>query len=108
MKNLILANNSGGLYRFRKELMEQLICDGNEVFAVTPYDEFIEKSRGTGVHLIEQKMNRRGKNPLQELQLLWDYRRIIKSVSPDMIITYTIKPGIYGDYWRGGRKFLMQ
>ena len=98
MRYLILANNSGGLYRFRKELMERMIQDGHEVYAVTPFDEFIEELREIGVKLIEQEMNRRGKNPLQELNLMWDYWNIIKKVVPDKIITYTIKPGIYGGF----------
>lgn len=96
MKYLILANNSGGLYRFRKELMKQLILDGHEVYAVTPFDEFIQEIQAIGVQLIQLEMNRRGKNPLQELQLLASYKRIIRQICPDMIITYTIKPGIYG------------
>lgn len=96
MRYLIIANNSGGLYRFRKELMERMIQDGHEVYAVTPFDEFVDELRRIGVRLIEQAMNRRGKNPLQELSLLGDYRNIIKRVAPDIIITYTIKPGIYG------------
>lgn len=93
---LIIANNSGGLYRFRKELITRLILDGNEVHAVTPFDESVEELKQLGLHLIEQPMNRRGTNPLQEVRLLLDYRRIINVIKPDMVITYTIKPGIYG------------
>ena len=96
MRYLILANNSGGLYRFRKEVMARLLDDGHEVYAVTPFDEFVDELREIGVQLIEQNMNRRGKNPLQELKLLRDYRNIVRRVAPDNIITYTIKPGIYG------------
>lgn len=93
---LILANNSGGLYRFRKDLMERLILDGNEVCAVTPFDESIIELKKLGIRLIELEINRRGANPIQEIQLLFNYTRIIRSVNPDIIITYTIKPGIYG------------
>lgn len=96
MKYLILANNSGGLYRFRKELMEHLIEDGHMVYAVTPFDNSVEELKAIGIQLIELEMNRRGTNPLQELSLLSSYRKIIKKIHPDMIITYTIKPGIYG------------
>lgn len=96
MKYLILANNSGGLYRFRKELMMRLIEDGHTVYAVTPFDDSIEELKALGVKMIELEMNRRGKNPLQELSLLYSYKKIIKTVKPDRIITYTIKPGIYG------------
>lgn len=96
MKYLVLANNSGGLYRFRKELMEQLIEDGQMVYAVTPFDDSIEELKAIGIRLIELEMNRRGTNPLQEVGLLNNYRKIIGKIHPDMIITYTIKPGIYG------------
>lgn len=96
MKYLILANNSGGLYRFRKELMQRLLDDGHEVYAVTPLDDSVDDLKLMGLHLIELEMNRRGKNPVQEMRLLLAYRRIVKSVGPDIIITYTIKPGIYG------------
>lgn len=96
MKYLVLANNSGGLYRFRKELMEHLIEDGHIVYAVTPFDNSVDELKLLGINLIEAEMNRRGTNPLQELSLLNSYRRIIKKIHPDRIITYTIKPGIYG------------
>ena len=48
-RNLILANDSGGLYRFRKALMERLICDGHEVYAVTSFDEYVDELRALGV-----------------------------------------------------------
>lgn len=76
--------------------MQRFIDDGHEIYVVTPFDEYVEELRAQGLRLIEQNMNRRGKNPLQELQLLCDYHGIIKQMAPDMIITYTIKPGIYG------------
>ena len=40
-KILILANNSGGLYGFRKELIQELIAQGYEVYASTPFDNHI-------------------------------------------------------------------
>ena len=95
-KYLIIANNSGGLYRFRKDLIKRLLSDGYEVYAITPFDESIDELKRLGVKLIEQTMNRRGTNPMQEIRLLLDYRRIVNCVQPDVIVTYTIKPGIYG------------
>lgn len=96
MKYLILDNDSNSLYRFRKELMERLLHDGNEIYAVVPFEEFVDELQALGVQVLEQGMNRRGKNPFQELLLFWNYKRVIKRISPDKIITYTIKPGIYG------------
>lgn len=96
MKYLVLTNNSGGLYRFRKDLMKRFIADGHIVYAVTPFDNSVDELKEIGIRLVELKMNRRGVNPLQELALFSSYWRLIKAIHPDMIITYTIKPGIYG------------
>jgi galacturonosyltransferase len=96
MRYLILTNNSGGLYRFRKDLIKRLLADGHEVYAVTPFDEYVDELRATGCRLIEQGLNRRGTNLLQEAKLLRAYGAIMKQVRPDYVITYTIKPGIYG------------
>ncbi|WP_438803684.1 glycosyltransferase [Paenibacillus aceti] len=37
-------------------------------------------------------------NPLEDLKLIREYTKIIKEVNPDVILTYTIKPNIYGTY----------
>ena len=42
-KILILANNSGGLYRFRKELMQKMIEEGYQVYVSTPFDDKIKE-----------------------------------------------------------------
>lgn len=94
-KILILANNDVGLYKFRKELMEELVKT-NEVYVSLPYGEFIPKIKELGCQFIETPINRRGTNPITDLQLLLNYQKIIKSIKPDVVLTYTIKPNIYG------------
>lgn len=95
-KILILANNSGGLYGFRKELIQELIAQGYEVYASTPFDNHIDDLMQLGIHLIETKINRRGINPINDFKLILDYFKIIKKIRPSLIITYTIKPNLYG------------
>ena len=92
---LILANNSGGLYGFRKELIDQLLQYG-EVYASTPFDDKIEELKKQGCRLIETNIDRRGLNPIKDLKLLNYYSTIIHQVNPDLVISYTIKPNIYG------------
>ena len=94
-KILVLANNSGGLYGFRQELLEKL-AENNRVVASTPFDNNIEDLKKSGVRLIETKFERRGMNPIKDFSLLLKYRKIIKQENPDVAITYTIKPNIYG------------
>lgn len=96
MKVLILANNSGGLYRFRKELIERMIEEGHHVYASTPFDDNIDDLKEIGVSLIETPINRRSMNPVKDFGLLVTYFKMIRQIKPDLIITYTIKPNLYG------------
>lgn len=96
MRILILANNSGGLYRFRAMLIERLIESGISVHASTPFDDDIELLQNTGCGLVNTSIDRRGINPLTDIKLIKQYAKIINQVKPDKVITYTIKPNIYG------------
>ena len=95
-KILIIANNSGGLYQFRKELIETLILKGNQVYASIPEDDYFEELKEIGVKIVKTDIDRRGMNPVKDLGVIKNYCKIIKEVNPDQIITYTIKPNLYG------------
>ena len=41
-KILILANNDVGLYKFRKELIQELINQGNKIYISLPYGELVQ------------------------------------------------------------------
>lgn len=94
-KILILANNDIGLYKFRKELIEELLKD-NEVFISLPNGEFVKPLVEQGCKFIDTKIDRRGINPIIDSKLLLTYNQIISRIKPDLVITYTIKPNIYG------------
>ena len=92
---LILANSDLGLYKFRKELIEELLKE-NEVFISLPTGEFIKELIELGCNYINTKVDRRGINPISDFKLMMTYMKIIKSVKPDIVLTYTIKPNVYG------------
>ena len=95
MKILILANNSDGLYKFRGELIARL-AQGNEVSTSTPNDGCVDELRALGCTVIETAVDRRGINPVTDAKLLLRYWQVLQQVKPDLVITYTIKPNIYG------------
>lgn len=95
-KVLILVNHDVVIYNFRKELVERLLTDGYQVFISSPYGERINDLVDMGCEYIEANIERHGTNPLNELKLLNYYKRIIKEIKPDVVLTYTIKPNIYG------------
>ena len=95
MKILLLANASGGLYGFRKELIYELLKQ-HTVYAVVPLTLYKEELTQLGVRLIDFPLDRRGMNPFHDFKLLKQYVCEVKRIRPDLVITYTIKPNIYG------------
>lgn len=97
MKVLILSNFGMGLYKFRKELIKELLLQKNVVYISVPNDkEYVPKLIKMGCKFIETKVDRRGINPINDIKLFMQYIRIIKKIRPEVVLTYTIKPNIYG------------
>ena len=55
MRILVLSNYANGLYLFRKELIEQFMDDGHDVFISVPPDENCDKLRNLGYDLLKGK-----------------------------------------------------
>ena len=96
MKILVLTNNNGGLYVFRKEVMQALKNAGHRVYISAPLDNAAQSFQEMGCEVIDIKFNRKGTNPLKDLCLMLQYRKLIKQVRPDVVLSYTIKPNLYG------------
>lgn len=96
MKILILANNDIGLYNFRKELLEELVKQKYTIYISLPNGKKIKALEQIGCKFIETDIDRRGTNPIKDLKLILKYNRIIKNIKPEIVLTYTIKPNIYG------------
>lgn len=93
---MFLVNHDVVIYNFRLELVERLVADGHSVVISSPYGERIEDLKALGCQYREIAISRHGMNPVQELKLLKDYIALMKEVKPDIVLTYTIKPNIYG------------
>uniref|UniRef100_UPI003A9220B1 glycosyltransferase n=1 Tax=Dysosmobacter sp. TaxID=2591382 RepID=UPI003A9220B1 len=91
----ILANHSGGLYDFRKDLIAELKKHANVTVAV-PHNDRWEELHKLVDEVIELPVDRRGMNPIHDSKLFRQYRAMLKEVKPDLVLTYTIKPNIYG------------
>ena len=96
MKILVLSNFGMGLFKFRKELLQELTKQGHKVFVSLPYDDYVPLLESLGCKYIESKVDRRGTNPFADIKLLSSYINIINKIKPDIVLTYTIKPNVYG------------
>lgn len=95
-KILILTNSAEGLYLFRKELLCALRSDGHTLAVSVPDDNYCEKIEALGCRVLVTDFERRGMNPLKDLQLAGKYWSLLHSEQPDWVFAYTIKPNIYG------------
>ena len=99
MKNkkiLMLANDYGTIYRYRKELILKLIEEDYDVSVSLPYIDKVEKIKDLGAEIIPTDVDRKSINPIKDIKLYFNYKKIIKEEKPDMVISYTIKPNVYG------------
>ena len=98
MKIVILSNDHAWTYNLRKEVIEAIINEGHKVILVLSYGKKIDKLVEMGCEFVDIPFEGRGMNFLKELKLFFNYKRILKKLKPDMVLTYTIKPNIYGGY----------
>ena len=97
MKILLLTNYDVGLYQFRRELIEELL-KSHAVSISLPYGELVEPLKEMGCQFIDTPLERRGMNPFKDGKLFLTYLKLFRQVKPDLVITYTIKPNVYGGF----------
>lgn len=95
-KVLFLVNHDIVIYNFRREIVERLLEEGYEVYISSPYGERIDDLIKMGCKYLEASIERHGTNIAKEIILLRYYKKIMKQISPDVVLTFTIKPNIYG------------
>lgn len=99
MRILVLSNSFVGLHSFRKEVFQRFRDLGWEVYISSPTKGMEEKAewfRNIGCHVIDTRFDRQGMNPIADIKLMMYYRRLIKQVKADVVLSYTIKPNLYG------------
>jgi glycosyltransferase involved in cell wall biosynthesis len=96
MNILVIANNATYTFKFRKELIIALINRGHEVFIAVPKDSFSSKLSELGCKIININFVRRKIAPFNLLSLYFQYKKIIKKESINLVLSFTMKPNILG------------
>lgn len=91
----ILTNSSSGLYSFRRELIAKLLQEYS-VSASTPDRGSVSDLEKLGCKMTLTPIDRRGINPLKDTGLFLRYIKLLRKEKPKLVITYTIKPNVYG------------
>lgn len=103
MKILILGNSIGGIFNFRREIIQKMINKGYEVHISAPKEDEKLKMGDAFQELTKMKLtyhdlklDRRGVNPLKDLKIVFEYIKLLKEIKPNIVLSYTAKPNIYG------------
>lgn len=92
---VFVVNHDLVIYNFRKEIVEALLNDGYKVTIISPYGERIPFLKEMGCNYVEISVDRHGINPVPDLKLIWNLKKIIKLIDPKVVLSFTIKPNIY-------------
>ena len=95
---VIISNDPVWTYNLRREIIQALLNGGYNVTIIVGNGKKIDALQEMGCDFIDIPVNRHGKNPFHELILLKKYHRTLKELKPDVVLTYTIKPNVYGGY----------
>lgn len=97
-KVIIIGTVSSYLYSFRKDLISSLIKQGHTVYAFVTDDEgkSLDNIRRLGALPVIYKLSRGGLNPIIDISNTFSLYKEIKSLNPDVVISYSAKPVIFG------------
>lgn len=96
MKILILTNSGMGLYTFRLELIKKLLSADEVILSFPKDNAYDNKFVKMGCKFSDIAIQRRSANPFHDIKLFAYYLKTIKKEKPQVVLTYTIKPNIYG------------
>lgn len=95
-KILIIANDESTILNFRQEILAIFVKEGFRVVVCYPFGENTKTIRDLKCHPVNLRVSRHGKNVFKDVALLNDCKRLLKKYKPDIVLTYTVKPNIYG------------
>lgn len=96
MRIVLSINTAWNLVNFREGLIRALLSQGYEVICLAPADSYSQQLSDWGCTFVDLPMQGQGTNPWQDFLLFWRYRQLLKRLRPVVLLSWTIKPNIYG------------
>ncbi|WP_126975669.1 glycosyltransferase family 4 protein [Frigidibacter oleivorans] len=97
-KVMVIGSLAWSLVNFRLDLMRRMVAQGHRVLAVAPDIDPATRDRlaAEGIACAAVPMDRTGMNPLRDLATLDALTRLMRAERPDLVLSYTMKPILYG------------
>jgi glycosyltransferase involved in cell wall biosynthesis len=97
-KVALIANTAWYLQNFRRTLIRRLQDEGYSVIAIAPPDEYVSELRALGAIFRGVPMDSKSVNPVTDLKLASALRRVLKDERPACVLTFTVKPNVFGTF----------
>lgn len=97
---MLVSNSTWNLYNFRLPVIRMLLEQYEHVTVVAPVDEYIHNLVSVkGLEIIPlRRLDRKSLSIFGNLALILELHRIYRRQRPDLVIHYTIKPNIFGNF----------
>ena len=95
---MVIGGHADSLIHFRGPLLRRLVAEGHDVTACAP-DAGADVRRelaALGIAYRHVPIQRAGMNPMRDVGTVRALTALYREVQPDLVLTYTIKPVIYG------------
>lgn len=95
---VVVGSYAPSLVGFRGPLLAEMASRGHRVIAVAPDIDPAQSAQlaALGVESRSLPLARTAMNPVEDLAYLLRLRNLFRSLRPDVVLTYTIKPVIWG------------
>ncbi len=95
-KIAVIENGLFSTYTMRDGLMQFLLKEGYDVTILTHTNSFVSQVEKTGLKVIN--IGSGNINPIKVFKYIFNLYRAIKQVQPDICLTFSIRPAIWGNY----------
>lgn len=95
-KIAVVENGLFSTYTMRDALMQCLLQKGYDVTVLTHTNSFVSQVEKTGLKVIH--IGSANLNPVKTLNYIFRLYRALKRLQPDMCLTFSIRPAIWGNF----------
>ncbi len=92
----LTANTAWNLAHFRAPLLRAFAARGAVLVALAPADAAVKKLQDMGCMVELLPVPAHGRNPWSDVVLFWNYLRLLRRYRPAVLLSFTVKPNIYG------------
>lgn len=94
----LFGSLAASLINFRGPLIRALVDRGHTVYALAPCidEEISDRLTTLGAKPISVSLGRTSLNPFEALGTVRELRQVLRTIRPDVVIAYTIKPVVLG------------